>query len=231
MIKILQEFGNMLFGNKESNKKNGENISLGANVSYIPDLKALKFKSGDDFVNSLNIDKRGYFLVHPANNGMPSCPFVYYNESKIFDNQKNFFEISNMNLFIEKTLELFEYCIENGHYIDPFCLFAKLDMSELEKGRLSLDLENVLTVSDVSICDNNIKEENKEDAMMYFINIYLDKFIGWNFGKYILNDPSLSQKFNHFCDYVISKKLRRFDGCGFDVYSTEYVVHYDFKEK
>ena len=65
---------------------------------------------------------------------------------------------------------------------------------------------------------------------MHYINIFLDHFLGWNFGKVIMDNPRLEGKVKDFNNLVIKKGMRKDAGPGFRVWCSEEVVHYDLNK-
>ena len=91
-----------------------------------------------------------------------------------------------------------------------------------------------LVVRKGAIVNNSLKDGRFEDARKYFINRYLDHFIGWNFGLSVNRNEELKNKLEKLNDKVIEMGIREYAGAGFEVYGvcdivTHGLQHYRFK--
>ena len=211
-------------------KITARDIATANGIEYISNARGSKVISNEDFVNRFYAKKGRYILLHPANDGMPTCPIEWYGvfdgkTKMIMDNQTSFKCITNLSDIIIKMISLYSEYIDDEIFINPSGFAIRFDDEVKPKytGRASL----VLT--DCAVMNKKVKPEQIDEAKMYFLNEFLDHFIGWNFGVVIKNNPELEERLIKFNDLVISKGLRKDAGPGFDVWCTDDVQHYKMK--
>ncbi len=209
---------------------NAENIALENDIEYISKVKVKKMDKKNEGVNRVFVGEGKYILLHPANDGLPTCPIEWYGRFKrkpkmIMDNQSSFKEIINLSSLLLQMIRLYVKYIDEDIFIASAGFAARLDDEIKAKyiGKASL----VLTKD--SIRNDKVKVDQVFEAKKYFINEFLDHYIGWNFGIAIKNDSELQKELNLFNDLVISKRLREYAGNGFDVWQSKDVVHYKLK--
>ncbi|MFI3260626.1 MAG: hypothetical protein R3Y13_02830 [bacterium] len=201
-------------------------IAKDNNIEYLEEVKS-KTNHNKKYENSCYLYDGKYMLLYPANDGMPTCPIVWYNEKKdkIMDNQFSFENITNLDDIILKMINLYENYIDDNVFIASNSFAIKLTDEIVPNyiGKASL----VLTKD--SIRNNKVKKEQLLEAKKYFINGFLDQFLGWNFGIIIENNSQLENKILEFNELVISKGLREDFSMGLDVWSSEKVKGYELK--
>lgn len=178
--------------------------------------KELK-KQNIKYTNSYNIiDKMIYF--YPVNDGIPTYPFKFYVEDKsIINNQGTFQQIDNLDDVLLKMVRIYSKALDKDIVLNPYGFMLRLDdeIKENYKGNATL----VLT--DKAIINQELNEKNFDEANKYFINQFLDHFIGWNFGLSVNRNKLLKKELERLNNKVISKKLREFAGSGKVVYGEE----------
>lgn len=201
-------------------------------IDYISDAKGRKFSSKDCMVNQIYAGKGKYILLTPPNDGMPTCPIEWYGKfegktEKIMDNQSSFKNITNLNEIILQMIKLYEKYIDEDMFIASAGFAIKLEDEVCQNycGRASF----VLTKD--AIRNNKVKTEEVLEAKKYFLNDFLDHFIGWNFGVVITGNPELEEELKKFNELVIKKGLRRYAGTGFNVWISDDVQHYELNKE
>ena len=200
-------------------------------IEYISKATGKKLHSNEKYVNQVYAVKGNYILLHPANDGMPTCPIEWYGkfdgENKmIMDNQSSFKCITNLSDIILQMVRLYAKYIDADMFIASAGFAIRLDDEVCPDytGKASF----VLT--DDAIRNNKVKPDQVIEAKKYFLNDFLDHFIGWNFGVAVKSNPQLERELLEFNNLVISKGLRE-DACpGFEVWCSEDVQHYELKK-
>lgn len=165
--------------------------------------------------NSFIVDDCIYF--YPPNDGRPTMPIYFFKDGKIIlKNDKAFSEIDNLDDILIKMTEIFNKALDKNIILNPYGFMLRLtdDYEENYKGEASL----VLT-------DKSIISKNDNEAKKYFINRYLDHFIGWNFGVSVNRSDDLKVALEKLNNKVIDLGLREDAGPGFEVYGLDYEVY------
>lgn len=203
-----------------------------SNPNLFSKKEAFSLTSHMEYANQFYLLDGKYLLFHPANDGMPTCPFEWYwvfgdgRPKEVMNNQTAFNTIINLEEVLYKMISLFERCIDEDIVLDPMAFALKLedDVCPNYKGRAKLVLTNE------AVCTNSVHQGKLQEAKMHYINIFLDHFLGWNFGKVIMDNPRLEGKVKEFNNLVIKKGMRKDAGPGFRVWCSEEVVHYDLNK-
>ncbi len=200
-------------------------------IEYISKARGKRVHSGRKSVNQVYAVKGTYILLHPANDGWPTCPIEWYGKfdgksKMIMDNRSSFKCITNLGDIILQMVRLYAKYIDDNVFISSAGFAIKLDdeVSPDYVGRASL----VLT--DAAIRNKKVKPEQVTKAKKYFINDFLDHFIGWNFGVVVKSNPQLEKELLEFNDLVISKGLRKDAGPGFEVWCSADVQPYNLRK-
>ena len=216
----------------EFQKVTAKDVASQNSIEYISDAKGKKIILNKEAVNRFYAGNGKYILLHPANDGRATPPFEWYgtfdgNLQMIMDNQSSFKGITNLNEIILQMVNLYSKYIDEDMFISSAGFAIKLEdeITPNYHGRASF----VLTKD--SIRNNKVKPDEIIKAKKYFINDFLDHYIGWNFGAVITNNPELEKAFLNFNDLVIKKGLREYAGTGLAVWSSENVMHYNFKKE
>lgn len=224
--KVISKILNIDFQKITAKKVASEN-----GIEYIPKATGKKLHSSEKYVNQVYAVKGNYILLHPANDGMPTCPIEWYGnfdgkDKMIMDNQSSFKNIVNLSDIILQMVRLYAKYIDYDIFIASAGFAIKLDDKICPDyiGKASF----VLT--DDAIRNNKVKPEHVIEAKKYFLNDFLDHFIGWNFGVVVKTNPKLEKELLEFNNLVISKGLREDAGSGFEVWCSDDVQHYAMKK-
>lgn len=205
-------------------------IARDNDLEYIDDAETEKANIGNEFSNNFYAFEGKYILLYPANDGMSTCPFKWWKvidgvPKMVIENKDSFKSIVNLNEIIMQMIELYTKYIDDNVFIASYSFAVKLE-DEVQPnytGRASL----VLTKD--SVRNNRVKRNELNNAKKYFLNDFLDHYIGWNFGRTIKSNPELEQALIDFNNLVIKKGLREYAGTGFEVWQSEDVMHYEFE--
>lgn len=199
-------------------------------IEYISDARGKRMNSKNEKVNRFYARKGKYLLLHPANDGLPTCPFEWWGTfdgkpKMLLHNQHSFKNITNLAEIILQMIQLYSKYIDDDIFIAWAGFAIRLD-DELHPdyhGKATL----VLTQD--SIRNDKVKPKEIIEAKKYFINDFLDHYIGWNFGVVVTSNAELEKALIDFNNLVIEKGLREYAGTGFDVWNSEDVKHYYLK--
>lgn len=200
----------------------------------IADLLDMKFaihnleKINMKWVNAFEINNDLVFL-YPLNDGMPTCRFEFYKGGQlILSNKREFQEITNLDEILLQMVRIINSSLDSDIVLDPYYF-----MLELTDG-LCKDYHGKakLVITDKAIRNRVLTEDNFEEAREYFINKFLDHFIGWNFGVSVNRNDELKNELKELNNKVIDMGIREYAGSGFEVYgvsSKEYdgLQHYN----
>lgn len=214
----------------EFRKITAKDVANQNGIEYISDAKGRKMDSNGGAVNRFYAGKGKYILLHPANDGMPTCPFEWWGNfdgksQMIMDNQSSFKGITNLSEIILQMVKLYAKYIDEDMFIASAGFAIRLDdeVTPNYHGRATF----VLTKD--SIRNNKVRPDQIIEAKKYFINDFLDHYIGWNFGVAVMSNPELEKALINFNNLVIEKGLREYAGTGFEVWHSDDVKHYDLK--
>ena len=217
--------------NADFQRITAKKVAAENDIEYISKATGKKLHSGEKYANQVYAVKGKYILLHPANDGMPTCPIEWFGkfdgkDKMIMDNQSSFKSITNLSDIILQMVRLYVKYIDDDMFIASAGFAIRLDDEVCPDytGKASL----VLT--DDAIRNNKVKPEQVIDAKKYFINDFLDHFIGWNFGVAVKSNPQLEKELLEFNRLVISKGLREDAGSGFEVWCSDDVEHYDLQK-
>lgn len=211
-------------------KITAEQVAAINGIEYIFDPKGMEMDSKHGTANRFYAGKGKYILLHPANDGMPTCPFEWYGDfdgkpQMILNNQHSFKEISNLSDIILQMVKLYTKYIDHNMFIASAGFAIRLDdeVHPNYHGKASFVLTND------SIRNDKVARREIIEAKKYFINDFLDHYIGWNFGVAITSNPELEKALLDFNNLVIEKGLREYAGTGYNVWQSEDVMHYNLK--
>ncbi len=209
-------------------KITAEQIAKENHLDYIGNPISQKTNQSENFTNSYYAKEDKYILLYPPNDGMPTCPFKWYTSEKvlILNNQNAFKSITNLDDIIIQMIELYTKYIDSDVFIASYGFAIKL------KDTIHSDYTGsaTLTLTDDSIRNAKVDSSDILEAKKYFLNDFLDHYIGWNFGVIINKSEKLKKAINEFNTLVIQKGLREYAGTGFDVWTTKDVQPYDLKK-
>lgn len=191
--------------------------TLGLEFS-IHNLKKLPSHGGWGGANRYSMGENNMIFLYPVNDGMSTCPFEFYkNGNLIIHNQNVYSEITNLDEIILQMVRIYEKAIDAGIVIDPYYFMLKLS----DKIKKNYRGNAKLVITEKAVRNQKLNEENYEEAMKYFLNRFLDHFIGWNFGVSVNRNETLRNELEKLNNKVIDKGLRQYIYWGFEVRGTE----------
>lgn len=145
---------------------------------------------------------------------------VYY--AKIMDTKKAFNSITNLKEILMQMIQLYFDNMAKDIFMDPykFALMLEDEPKEGYCGRAKL----IITAN--TLTNRAIEVDEKENAKKYFLNRFLDCFLGWNFGKIINDDVELQVRIKQLNDYAILKGMRS----SFQKYGTNLEFNEDIQQ-
>lgn len=160
-------------------------------------------------------------FFYPPNDGMPTCPFEFYkNGSRVLTNQSAFEEIANLDDIILSMVRIFDKALDDNIVFAPYSFLLKLDgVDDNEK------LTGRLFIAEDTVWNNKLNSSNFETAKSHFINKFLDRFIGWNFGVSINRNDDLKEELEALNNKVIDMGIREYAGSGYEVFGSADEVY------
>ena len=158
----------------------------------------------------------GLVYFYPPNDGTAILPFKFYKDHDlVLGNNNAYSEIENLDEILLQMVKIYDTALDKKIAINPYSFMLNLegDIEQNYKGKASL----VMTDRSVS--------ENDHQKRKYFINRFLDHFIGWNFGVSVNRNEELRNALIELNNKVIAKGLREDAGPGYGVYGTETEVY------
>ena len=158
----------------------------------------------------------GLVYFYPPNDGEPTRPFSYYvDRDLLLRNTSAFQEIENLDEILLKMVEIIDKAYDEKIAINSYGFMLHLDdeLTMNYKGKASL------------VMTNNSLSKNDTKHRKYFINRFLDHFMGWNFGVSVNRNEKLKEALIKLNNKVIKSGLREDAGPGYDVYGTETDVY------
>ncbi len=155
--------------------------------------------------------------LYPPNDGAPTKPIYFYDDGRlIFRNENAFQEITNLDEILLEMIQIYNKALDEKVSINSYGFMLELQdkLTPFYNGRASL----VMT-------DRAIPNENSKKSLKYYINSFLDRFIGWNFGVSVNRNNELKKELEKLNEKVINLGLREYKGIGFEVYGTETEVY------
>ena len=207
-------------------------------VKSIADSLNLKFSFHDlkrvkkEHVNAFEISNNLVYF-YPLNDGMPTCGFEFYkNGELVIDNDKEYSQISNLDEILLQMVRIFNQSLDNRIVLDPYYFMLELTDEPCKdyKGNVSL------VITEKAIRNQKLNETNFDEANKYYINHFLDHFIGWNFGLSVNRNEALKKELEELNNKVIDMGIREYAGSGLEVYGYEYeayngLQHYNLPTK
>ena len=192
-------------------------------VKKIADSLNLKFNLHDlkkinkEHVNAFEISNNLVYF-YPLNDGMPTCGFEFYkNGELVIDNDKEYSQISNLDEILLQMVRIFNQSLDNRIVLDPYYFMLELTDEPCKdyKGNVSL------VITEKAIRNEKLNDNNFDEATKYFINHFLDHFIGWNFGLSVNRNEDLKRELEELNEKVIDMGIRKWAGPGYEVYGIE----------
>ena len=211
--------GNQLEILKDDNTRN---INIANSLGLDFAMHSLIKISSQDRVNRYNISDNNMIFLYPVNDGMPTCPFEFYKDGKlIIDNQKVYSQIANLDEILLQIVRIYNKSLDEGIVIDPYYFMLKLD----DKIKENYNGKATLIITEKAIKNQKLNEQNFDEANKYFINHFLDHFIGWNFGVSVNRNEMLKNELEALNERVNEMGIREYAGAGFEVYGVEDKVY------
>ena len=118
-------------------------------------------------------------------------------------------------------VRIFNQSLDNRIVLDPYYFMLELTDEPCKdyKGNVSL------VITEKAIRNQKLNDQNFDEATKYFINHFLDHFIGWNFGLSVNRNETLKRELEELNEKVIDMGIREWAGSGFEVYGVEDEVH------
>ena len=189
-------------------------------VKEIADSLNLKFnlydlkKINKENVNAFEISNNLVYF-YPLNDGMSTCGFEFYkNGVLIIDNDKEYSQISNLDEIILQMVRIFNQSLDNRIVLDPYYFMLEL----IDEPCKDYHGNANLVITEKAIRNQKLNKKNFDEANKYFINLFLDHFIGWNFGLSVNRNEDLKRELEELNEKVIDMGIREWAGSGFDVY-------------
>lgn len=204
----------LLIKTKDKNKKMSDIVNMLGLDFEVHNLKKLQNKND----NSYSIDDNNMVFLYPVNDARPTCPFKFYKDGRlILHNQNVYSEITNLDEIILEIVRTYNKALDEGIVIDPYYFMLKLEdeIKENYKGKATL------IITEKAIRNQKLDKQNFDQANKYFINRFLDHFIGWNFGVSINRCETLKKELEDLNTKVIEKGIREYAGPGFEVHGTD----------
>lgn len=196
-------------------------------VKEIADYLNLNFNFHDlnkinkEHVNAFEISNNLVYF-YPLNDGMPRCGFEFYkNDKLIIDNDKEYSQISNLDEILLQMVRIFNQSLDNRIVLDPYYFMLELTDEICENYHGSANL----VITEKAIRNQKLNEENFDEATKYFINHFLDHFVGWNFGVSVNRNDVLKRELEELNEKVIDMGIREWAGPGFELYGVEDEVY------
>ena len=215
---------------------NGRKISKECNLEYVPDITTDRIMiMNKSYLNKLYMKDNKYLLFYPLNDGNPICSFEWHANIdgkiiKVLDNQYSFVDnITNLSDVLCEVIKVYLNYIDDDRTLIGLYNFAlKLEDPVVSnyKGRATL----VLTDNIVKMERFQTKKELLE-AKKNSINEFLDHFMGWNFGKLILENSDLESLLNRLNYIAILKEIRKQAKPGFEIFVSEEVRQYVLRKE
>lgn len=196
-------------------------------VKEIADLLNLKFSfhnlkvTKKDKTNAYEISN-DLIYFYPLNDGLPVCEFEFYKDGElVIGNDKEYSQISNLDDILLQMVRIYDKALDNGIILDPYYFMLELTDEVCKDYHRGASL----VITEKAIRNQVINKNNFDEANKYFINHFLDHFIGWNFGLSVNRNETLRNELEKLNEKVINMGIREWAGPGHEVYGTESVEH------
>jgi len=215
-----------LFGIGKKQSEEYRDFESLQDVEFFPEKDAVRKVSklssdGWGGQNALLLNENGVIYMMPHNSGMPTCPFVWYQNNdgqnaRIINNQDDFTQLQNLPEILNTIADVMVESYNRKQAVVPFSNFG-IKLTDEIKPNYSGNGNLVLITGDY-LSPKARKEP--EGSSVYFANDFLDKFVGWNFGDVVKGSKELEAKLLEFNSSLI-KDGNRFSErpTGFEVCS------------
>ena len=210
---------------KARNVTNNNELRLVSDIAKQLNVKYSLFRLNrieNEQANSFEIPDNNQICFYPLNDGMPTRGINFYkNGELIISNSKEFSQISNLDEIILKMIRIYSESLDSGIILDPYYFMLELtdDICKDYHGRADL------VITEKTIRNNKLNNKNFDEANKYFINHFLDHFIGWNFGLSVNRNEIVKKELEKLNEKVINMGLREWAGSGYEVIGTAQEEH------
>lgn len=168
---------------------------------------------------TFDIRKSNTVFFYPVNDGIGSdiCEY-YYKSHLVMSNETNFSNITNLDEILIQMTKVYQEALTNQIILDPYTFLLEIKNPDQNnyKGEATLALSNE------SILNFRLREEQKQNELEFRMNQFLDHFIGWNFGASVQRNPKLKQELETLNKKLFDLNMRHYAGSGFSVYGSIY---------
>ena len=186
-------------------------------------LHSLKKISIPNQGNCFQISGENMVFFYPPNDGYPTKPFKFFKKNSLsISNQQAYQEISNLDDILLQLVRLYSRALDQNIVLDPYYFMLRLD----GEGDAWFNGPASLVITEKAIRNQKLNEENFDEANKFFINKFLDHFIGWNFGVSVNRNEKLKAELEALNDKVINMGLRDYAGTGYEVYGIDSVAEH-----
>ena len=187
-----------------------KSVAETSNLSYVRKFKKKRIPYGKvKGNNNFYFDKSKIIHFYPPNdvNGSHSVKWFKLTSEdtivKIHDNRDSFAFISNISEILLTMTNLYIDYLYNDIAINPYEFCIHFD-DEVEDKYYSKSASLVLTKKTIVSGFRDIS-----DLKVFYLNEFLDHFIGWNFGAVISTNPKLENALIELSNLAISEGLRK----------------------
>lgn len=171
-------------------------------------------KAKKDYTNAYQISNNLIYF-YPLNDGKPTCIFEFFSgKTFIIGNDKEYSQIANLDEILLQMVRLFDKAFDDNIVLDAY--YFMLELTDSISNEYSGNAR--LVISDKCICNPKINPRYLEESKKWFINDFLDHFMGWNFGLSINRSEELKEELEALNIKVIESGMREYAGSGFEIY-------------
>ncbi len=203
----------------------GRNIAENNHLGYMDIVLDEKPTTVKTYNFKFYLKNERYCILSPINNGHFICNVEWYSQDKlILDNMSSFNCITNLSEILLQMVLLYQKYIDYDVVIMPYNFAICLN----EAIRPNYVGSANLVITEDCIVNNRVEPTKIREAKNYCVNIFLDRFLGMNFGCVITQNPELEREIINLHKYCIKmgyRKIRTSDLSKF----TEFVRPYKFK--
>ena len=209
-----------------------ENIAIEADIEYRHDAMMEEVTNTESSkINKYFAYQNRYVMFCPPNSDIVNKPVSFYGKfgtkiEKLMDNQSAYKNITNLSSILMEMVRLYEKHIDDNTIIAPYRFLLRLKDEVIKPNYIG---KADLVMEDNTLFNQAVEASDIPSAKKFFINQFIDHFLGLNFGVVIREDLKLEKNLLKFNKMIISKGLREFAGLGIRVLKSDAVQQYDFK--
>lgn len=184
-------------------------------------LHSLKKISIPNQGNCFQMTDENLVFFYPPNDGYATKPFNFYKRNYLaISNKQAYQEITNLDDILLQLVRLYSKALDQNIVLDPYYF-----MLRLEEDEEWLSGNATLVITEKAIRNQKLNGDNFDEANKFFINKFLDHFIGWNFGVSVNRNEKLKAELEALNEKVINMGLRDYAGTGYEVYGIDSEAH------